>query len=858
MDTEKNSSTSVSSSSVQADKNFLQNIDIPRPLFDIKNFLPEEIVPTQNGIMPPNKLQKVYCGGELYTDAARSWTAMVRVAAREGVFLNLNLPFNAYRNITTQIKSFKDRFLETNEKSAEFIQIEYSGKIWQLKEDKKFIDAPGTSSHGFGLAVYIVNAGLRDVKAWLEKNAEQFGFVEEYAFEPGHFAYIKSREEIPSKVLEVESWPPEPKYSAKQIEEAAGCSWVTPPPEDWSCSGFIYSEPFRTGYLALVDQGAGIGANPKKLSNKFRQVAGIICTDPKDFEKYKRPVLVTSNPQETVEKLSKFFTETPAENISSKVEDSPLQIELNFFKRVNPETLIFQKKKAMAEKLLEISVEDLKNAPEQPWYEEYIALLPIKFENPALCAMAEEYSKELLSKYNENASNDKRELAVLGLLQFMSPEKFNFPFNQNLWHKEMIIDVQGVFLNYFTRVNYADEDISIYYLSRLQMLKHGKRKMRVAFLFHSGNRGDKMLPLYAAMRERDDIEAFFVIHPGEDRKHNSKRYKYFHEKFPDDVIYDSDSLADLRKLKPDYVFFQFPYESRRPFTSFNIQDVVKFAKPCNLSYGATLAYTFADRMFDDYPQFFRDLYFVFCSAEEVKNELTKRFSENVDFGYQHFEFFGYPILEHFYKMPATESSVKRILWTPRWGYSPRVGGSHFIEFKDEFISLHEKYGDNVKLSVRPHIATFDHLIKKGLMTEKEISDYKATLKKNNITLHSASSEIEADICCTDIFLADYSSILIVLFLTGRPIIYCEFSNAVPFPEYEEMFNAMYIAHTWEEVERYLDDLINDRDPLFEKRQEIAEKIYLTHKGATQRIIERLLQDFKENQIDDDEKNLYLR
>ena len=68
---------------------------------------------------------------------------------------------------------------------------------------------PGTSSHGYGLAVDIQNSGKKNVKSWLAENAESFGFVKEYDFEPWHFVYVKGREPVPDRVLEMESRPPE-------------------------------------------------------------------------------------------------------------------------------------------------------------------------------------------------------------------------------------------------------------------------------------------------------------------------------------------------------------------------------------------------------------------------------------------------------------------------------------------------------------------------------------------------------------------------------------------------------------------------------------------------------------------------
>lgn len=201
-------------------------LNVPKPLFDVRNFLPEGITPAQNGMMPAERLKEINCGGQLYIDAARSWLAMVRAAAQDNIFLNLNTPFKAYRKMEQQIKVFKKRFMLIDGQenlSDNAIRVEFENKIWQLKPNEIYAAVPGTSSHGYGLAVDIQNAALSHVKAWLNKNAAQFGFVREYDFEPWHFTYIKSREGIPARVLETEKLPPEPTYTAKEIEKASGC-----------------------------------------------------------------------------------------------------------------------------------------------------------------------------------------------------------------------------------------------------------------------------------------------------------------------------------------------------------------------------------------------------------------------------------------------------------------------------------------------------------------------------------------------------------------------------------------------------------------------------------------------------------
>lgn len=290
-----------------ADNLRITPLNVPQAFFDVRNFLPEGITPELNGRIPADKLKRVHCGGYLYVDAARAWLAMVRAAAQDGLFLSLNQPFQAYRKIETQIAVFKKRFVPVT-KQEELrdgaIRVEYDGKIWQLNPGTVYAAIPGTSSHCYGLAVDIQNIGNSRVKAWIDKNAESFGFVKEYSFEPWHYTYVKGREGIPARVLEIESLPPEPTYTAEEIQRLSGCQWLKPPPEGWTCNGIFYKRPIRAGQIAVVNQGDGAGIDEKLAQNLHRQLAGFICVNPEPFAALNRPILVTTNTKDTVEKIS--------------------------------------------------------------------------------------------------------------------------------------------------------------------------------------------------------------------------------------------------------------------------------------------------------------------------------------------------------------------------------------------------------------------------------------------------------------------------------------------------------------------------------------------------------------------------
>ena len=523
-------------------------------------------------------------------------------------------------------------------------------------------------------------------------------------------------------------------------------------------------------------------------------------------------------------------------------EDLKVQAELEFYRKLNPEAAIFFRKKSLAARLLKISVKDLKNATEQPWYAEYLALAGIRLENPTLRFAAKKFALKLELWFKQNLNRDERELALLGMIQLIEPSELCVPFNQNLWPKKMVRDVQAVLLNQFVDENFWDEDIATYYLWRQNFLRHGKRKMRVAFMVNSYVSAEKILPVFEALKARGDVETFIVVYAGADLKYLQRAWDYFQEKYPDEKIY-SYSLMDLRRLEPDYVFLANPYDERRNFPGFRTNDIAKFAKVCIISYGTTLSKIFSDRLFDEFRDFWHNVYFYFPSAESVKAEFLKRFPQGLN--YRHVEFFGFPALKPYYMLEKKSSDKKVVMWSPRWNFDDKIGGSHFMDFKDEFIAL---ANHNLKLIFRPHPDLFNELIHKKFMTREQLADFDATLKKNDIHRQTTLASMFDSIRAVDIFITDYSSIMSQLFLTGRPIIYCQYSKAVPLPEYEEMFSSLYVANTWSDVEKFLDDLLAGKDPLFERRQEIAKKIYDLHKDAAGKIAECLAQDFKLSEV----------
>jgi hypothetical protein len=127
--------------------------------------VPSELEGYGNGRIPGGVLQSIGQGGHaLYAPAAEAWKGAVAAAAADGVTLQVT---DSYRSYEQQVDL-----------------VERKG----LYSEGGYGAVPGTSNHGWGLAV---DADVNDpaTLSWLRSNGYRFGFVEAVPREPWHWEF---------------------------------------------------------------------------------------------------------------------------------------------------------------------------------------------------------------------------------------------------------------------------------------------------------------------------------------------------------------------------------------------------------------------------------------------------------------------------------------------------------------------------------------------------------------------------------------------------------------------------------------------------------------------------------------------
>lgn len=402
-------------------------------------------------------------------------------------------------------------------------------------------------------------------------------------------------------------------------------------------------------------------------------------------------------------------------------------------------------------------------------------------------------------------------------------------FVRSLFEKIGILKVLEIFHKYKAQ----------YFLRKNAEKIKGSGVIKVAFIVYEPGMWDKQEPIYTEMLKRDNIEPYLIVVddvslPEEKRK---KKREFFIQKYENVLLYDEKILKRIKDFEFQYTFYQTPYNYKYP-ALVRPYKIVKYSKICFIPY----AYIGSGDFFDvsSNVSFFENVYFGFMDSEPMLELLQEKFKKECLKGLQHFSFLGYPSLEYYFDLQNNEE-VKSVLWLPRWSYAEVGGGSHFIEYKEEYNSLAHENPD-IKWMMRPHPLMFNSLKNSGLMSENEIAEYKESMAQSGVLLDEYSL-LNDTLENTDIMIADYSSVIIMYFLSGRPIIYCDGGIELS-GIYTELREALYIANSWDEVLSFAKDLMNGIDPLKEKRLEIIAKEAKKHKGTTNRIVEAIVNDYR--------------
>jgi hypothetical protein len=357
----------------------------------------------------------------------------------------------------------------------------------------------------------------------------------------------------------------------------------------------------------------------------------------------------------------------------------------------------------------------------------------------------------------------------------------------------------------------------------------------------AGTVWDKQEDVYEIFKSREETEVYLFVVPLD----NFDTYEiipdytdnFFCNRYPESIkaMDENGVCLDLAGYNLDYLFYQRPYDYRLP-KEMRSNRMVKFTKCCYIPYGFTDSKVFCNNMLKD--DFFDNLYYLFAESSYTQQEFQKKYRYSSKKNIRHIEFLGYPSFEKYLNFRAKDSGGY-VTWTPRWSFDKGDGGSTFLLYKDCFLEFIRRTGR--KAIFRPHPLIHAEIIRSNIMSEDEWNSYLDELRRLGVVIDT-ESPIDEILEKTNILISDYSSIVISFFLTGRPIIYCE-NGVVLTDEYMEMMENIYIANSWDDVEKYYDCISSGDDYQKAERDRYIEENYAGSVGSAGKIADCICKDW---------------
>lgn len=310
-----------------------------------------------------------------------------------------------------------------------------------------------------------------------------------------------------------------------------------------------------------------------------------------------------------------------------------------------------------------------------------------------------------------------------------------------------------------------------------------------------------------------------------------------------------DKYIDIRNMNPDVIFYTNPYhgliDERYYITNF--LDILTIYIPYMFDNNNDV------KFFHD--QLLHNLVWRFYAESEIHENYSKKYSRNLG---RNVVNTGYPGIENYINssyIPSEkdwkikDKKLKRIIWAPHHTISPvgNVNYSCFLRYADFMLEMADKYADRVQFVFKPHPLLRDKLY---LLWGNNKTDeyYQQWNSRQNCNLNDNFYE---DLFMTsDAMIHDCGSFVIEYLYVNKPVM--RTLNGIPV---ESMFNSFamkcldqyYMARTEQDIELFIQDVINNVDPKKEQRAQFVNDVLMPKGSPSQNIVDDII-DSIDNQI----------
>ena len=363
--------------------------------------------------------------------------------------------------------------------------------------------------------------------------------------------------------------------------------------------------------------------------------------------------------------------------------------------------------------------------------------------------------------------------------------------------------------------------------------------------------------IYQIMTKNSRIKPIILVCPVVDygkeqmiRKMNLCYTRFFNEGYNVIKSYneESNSFFDVRDLKPDIILYTNPYkgliDDRYYITNFKdiLTVYVSYCINCSKDDSFSCDLNLHNLVWRKYAET--------EYAMNVSKRVQKRHGENVVYtGYPGIELLidkDYIPIRNPWKLDNVNH--KRIIWAPHHTIQRcEYGYTCFLKYCDFMLEMARKYEDRVQFVFKPHPILRSKL---ELLWGRKKTDlyYESWTNMSNTTIDE--NEYIDLFLTSDAMIHDSGSFTVEYLYVNKPVM-----RTVSDMPLNDLFNQFgldcikqyYLGYSESDIEHFIQDVINDVDPMKEQRTKFVNEVLMPKGSPSQNIIDDIL-DSIDNQI----------
>lgn len=300
--------------------------------------------------------------------------------------------------------------------------------------------------------------------------------------------------------------------------------------------------------------------------------------------------------------------------------------------------------------------------------------------------------------------------------------------------------------------------------------------------------------------------------------------------------YSSGKWLKIKNNEYDYIFLQRPYDTFMP-KELSMSVLSSKALLCYIPYG--FQFVNGKHLDIEYnSSAVNNLFLIYADNEDSYNYCIRVFRKFLEKQSTIVVNEGYPRFDFIEKSNIEQKHKKVFLWLPRWSLDSANDKSGFFDYYDKFMQLFEtEEYDNCKLIIRPHPLMFSNFLERGILSQVRYEEIINQIETSERVYLDKNPDYLESFVLSDAMIADFTSLMIEYFVTGKPIVYCG-DNSQFNSVGKLMDQCLYKADTWEQIEKCLNN-IKTEDYLMQDRLLTISKVLCHEYPVSKHFVEVL-------------------